>query len=65
VCVLAKESIFFRYMVSKKGVPVDPQKIEAITKWPTIKNANEVQSILWLVSCYWWFIQDLSKITMP
>jgi len=30
--------------VSRKGISVDPQKIEAVTQWPRPKNATQVRS---------------------
>ena len=39
---------FLGHVVSNKGVYVNLQKIEAITKWPRPKNAAEVRSFLGL-----------------
>ena len=50
------------HVVSNKGVSVDPQKIEAITKWPIPKNSTEVKSFLGLAGYYRRFVQN-SKIT--
>ena len=49
------------HMASKDGVSVDPQKIEVVIKWPTPKNAIEVQSFLRLMGYYLRFVQDFSK----
>jgi len=40
---------FLGHVVSNEGASVDPQKIEAITKWPTPKNPTKVRSFLGLV----------------
>jgi len=55
---------FFMYVVSNKGVSVDPQKIKSITKWPRSKNSVKVRSLLRLVGYYHWFVQNFSKIAI-
>ena len=35
-------------IISKDGITVDPQKIEAIREWPTPKNVTEVISFMGL-----------------
>jgi len=56
---------FLGHIVSKEGLSVDPQKVEAVTNWPTPKNATEVRSFLGLVGYYWRFAQDISKMATP
>ena len=41
---------------------MDPQKIEAITKWLRPKNLTEVMSFLGLAGYYRRFVQNFSKI---
>ncbi|XP_074306451.1 uncharacterized protein LOC141641698 [Silene latifolia] len=60
-----KEISFLGHVISEKGVQVDPQKIEAITKWPALKNVAEVHSFLGLAGYYRRFVKDFSKITQP
>ena len=51
--------------MSNKVVLMDPQKIEATTKWPRPKNATEVRSFLGFAVYYRMFIQNFSKIAAP
>jgi hypothetical protein len=40
---------FLGHVVSKDGVSVDPQKVEAIQKWPRPTSVVEIRSFLSLV----------------
>jgi len=42
---LEKEA-FLGHVVSREGISVNAQKIEAITQWPRAKNATEVRGLL-------------------
>jgi len=53
------------HVVSNEEIFVDPQKIEATTKWPRPKNLMEVRSFLGLAGCYRRFVQNFLKITTP
>ena len=52
---------FLGHVVSIEGVSVDPQKIEAIMKWPTPKNPLEVRSFLGLVGYYHRFFRTSQR----
>ena len=56
---------FLRYVVSREGISMDPQKIKAITQWPRPKNATKVRHFLGLVGYYHMFVQNFSKIVTP
>ncbi|CAA7026180.1 unnamed protein product [Microthlaspi erraticum] len=43
-----REIGFLGHIVSEAGVAVDPEKITAISEWPTPKNATEIRSFLGL-----------------
>jgi len=53
------------HVVSNEGVSVDPQKIEAVTNWPRLKNPTEVRSSVGLVGYSRRFVQNFSKIATP
>ena len=51
--------------MSKDGIQVDPQEIEAISEWPRPKSVSETQSFIGLAWYYMRFVQDFSTITTP
>jgi len=53
---------FLGPVVSKEGVSMDPQKIEAVTNWPRPKNSIEVKSFLGLAGYHRRFMQNFSRI---
>ena len=56
-CELWLEQVaFLGHIVSNEGVSMDPQKTEAITKWPRPKNATEVRSFFALAGYYRRFV---------
>ena len=56
---------FLGHVITKEGVSVDPNKIEAIVNWPTLTNLTEVRSFMGLAGYYRRFVQDFSKTAVP
>lgn len=58
--------IFLDFVVSSRGVEVDPAKVKAIiNEWPTPKNASEVRIFHGLASFYRRFVKNLSPLAAP
>ena len=65
-CEFALEEIdYLGYLVSKKGISPNPDKVAAIANWPKLKNTRDVQSFLGLANYYRKFIKDFSKLAIP
>ena len=56
---------FLGHIISKDGISVDPQKIEAIVNWPRPTNVTEIRSFLGLAGYYRRFVQDFSRLATP
>jgi hypothetical protein len=53
------------HIISKDGITVGLEKIEAIREWSAPKNVVEVRSFMGLVGYYKIFIRGFSKIEQP
>jgi hypothetical protein len=53
------------HIISKYGIAVDPENIEAIRKWLEPKNVTECRSFMGLAGYYKRFIGGFSKIAHP
>lgn len=56
------EVLFLGYVVSQKGLAVDPDKLTAIQSWPVPKSITEVQSFHGLASFYRRSVSHFSSI---
>ncbi|XP_077228493.1 uncharacterized protein LOC143861449 [Tasmannia lanceolata] len=56
---------FFRHVISKEGVSVDPKKREAVVDWNRPNNVAEFRSFLGLAGYYRRFVEDFSRIAAP
>ena len=62
-CEFWLESVaFLGHVVSKEGVMVDPQKIEAVKNWVRPSSVTEVKSFVGLASYYHRFVKNFASI---
>lgn len=65
-CELWMSSVaFLGHIVSEEGISMDPEKVEAITKWPRPMSVTEIRSFLGLASYYRRFFDGFSRFVLP
>ena len=56
---------FCGFVVSASGIEKQPEKIEAITNWPTPKCAKHIRAFLGICGFYQRFIKNFAHIATP
>ena len=56
---------FLGMIVSRDGIKMDPEKVNAILKWPEPMNVKQVRAFLGLGNFYRRFIKDYAVISCP
>ena len=56
---------FLGMIISHDGIKMDPEKVNAILKWPEPTNVKQVCAFLGLGNFYWRFIKDYTIISRP
>lgn len=62
---LKLETSYLGHIIGKDGIKPNPDKIEAIQKFPIPKTATEIKRFLGLLGYYRKFIPDFARITKP
>src|ERR1700688_1485532 len=53
---------FLGHLISADGIQVNPEKVKAITDWPTPKTVKDIRSFLGISGYYRRFINNYSKV---
>ena len=65
-CEFFKSQVtYLGHIVSKNGIEIDPNKIEAIKEWEVPKTVTEVQSFLRFMNYYCKFLPKYAQIARP
>lgn len=62
---LRKEIKFLGHVISEAGIKPDPEKITAVSTYPTPTNLKEIQSFLGFANYYRRFIKHFAKLASP
>ena len=62
---MVSQGIVLRHIISGKGIEVDKEKVDLISKLPPPTNVKTMRQFLGHASFYRRFIQDFSKIAKP
>ena len=56
---------YLGFIITTKGIRMDPEKVSCSLRWKTLKNVTDVQCFLGFANFYRWFIKDYSKVITP
>ena len=61
----AEQIHYLGHIVSADGTRMDPDKVDAIIRWPAPKNLEELQIFLGMSGFYRQYVKDYAKIAVP
>ena len=65
-CDFFKDEIqYLGHVVTKEGISVDPEKVQAIEDWTVPKDLTDVRSFMGITGYYRRLIEGFSKIANP
>ena len=59
------EVTYLGHVISKDGIAINPERVQAILDWTPPKNVKQVRSFLGLASYCHRFVENFSKIARP
>ena len=57
--------VFLGHVISKRGIEVDPKKVEAVLKWEAPTTMPEIRSFLGLAGYYRQFVEGFFILAGP
>ena len=65
-CKFDKSSVkYLGFIISEKGIQMNPKKYNTITDWPLPMTVKQIQSFLGFTNFYWWFIHHYADFALP
>jgi hypothetical protein len=65
-CIFCTDKlVFLGFVVCRRGIEVDEEKVKAIQEWPTPTTISQVRSFHGLASFYRRFVRDFSSLAAP
>jgi RNase H-like domain found in reverse transcriptase/Reverse transcriptase (RNA-dependent DNA polymerase)/Integrase zinc binding domain/Chromo (CHRromatin Organisation MOdifier) domain len=64
-CFHVEEVEFLGYIISSKGIRMDPAKISSITSWPIPRSVHDIQVFIGFANFYRRFIFNYSNVLRP
>lgn len=56
---------YLGFVIGNGGITTDPEKVDAIEKWPVPKNIKQVRGFLGIAGWYRRFIENFSSVVFP
>ena len=56
---------FLGYIISKDGITMSTEKVQAVKDWPTPKTVKNIQEFLGFANFYRRFIENFAKVAQP